>query len=79
MPDDAERERVLARQWRLAQLNLGIALGLLAFSGLYWFVDDATWQAPVFTVLGFGSVVAAASNWRQQLRNRRRQERENPR
>ena len=78
--DDAERERVLARQWRLAQVNLVLACALLGPALVWWFVDDATWQAPVFTVLGIGLVVAAVSNVRQQQRNRRRrQERENPR
>ncbi len=80
VPDDAERERALARQWRLAQVNLLLALLLLAVAGLWWFSADATWQAPTFTVLGILITVAAISNVRQQQRNRRRrQERENPR
>ena len=80
VPDDAERERALARQWRLAQVNLLLALLLLGIAGLWWFSADATWQAPTFTVLGILITVAAISNVRQQQRNRRRrQERENPR
>lgn len=79
--DDSEQAR--ARQWRLAQLNLGIAAGFLAFAALWWFVDGATWQGPVFTALGLLLVVAASANLRQQQRNRRRRaaarERENPR
>jgi hypothetical protein len=83
--DDTERSH--ARQWRLAQLNLGIAGGFLVLSSLWWFVDGATWQRPVFTVVGLALVAAAAANLRQQRRNRRRRagggeqprERENPR
>ena len=71
VPDDAERERALARQWRLAQVNLLLALLLLAVAGLWWFSADATWQAPTFTVLGILITVAAISNVRQQQRNRR--------
>ncbi len=78
-PRDEEAERLWGRQWRLAQLNLGFAGGWLVFAQLWWFVDDATWQRPVFTALGLGLVIAAASNLRQQQRNRRRrQEREDP-
>jgi hypothetical protein len=80
-PED-DTERAHARQWRLAQLNLGIAGGFLVLSALWWFVGDATWQRPVFTVLGLALVAAAAANLRQQRRNRRRRagirERENP-
>ena len=80
VPDDAERERALARQWRLAQVNLVLALCLLGAAALWWFAADAAWQAPTFTVLGILITVAAISNVRQQQRNRRRrQERENPR
>jgi peptidoglycan/LPS O-acetylase OafA/YrhL len=79
--DDTEQAH--ARQWRLAQLNLGIAVGFLVIAVVWWFVDDAIWQRPVFTVLGALLVVAATANLRQQLRNRRRRaaarERENPR
>jgi peptidoglycan/LPS O-acetylase OafA/YrhL len=79
--DDTEPAH--ARQWRLAQLNLGIAAGFLVIAVVWWFVDDATWQRPVFTVLGILLVIAATANLRQQLRNRRRRaaarERENPR
>jgi hypothetical protein len=78
--DDAERERALARQWRTAQLHLGLALALLVAAGVWWFVDDVTWQPATFTLLGVGLVVASASNLRQLQRNRRRrQEREDPR
>jgi peptidoglycan/LPS O-acetylase OafA/YrhL len=80
-PED-DTERTHARQWRLAQLNLGIAGGLLVLSAVWWFVDDATWQRPIFTVLGLALVTAAVANLRQQRRNRRRRadarERENP-
>ena len=80
VPDDAERERALARQWRRAQVNLVLALLLLGIAGLWWFTADAEWQAPTFTALGILITVAAISNVRQQQRNRRRgQERENPR
>jgi hypothetical protein len=73
-PDDAERERVLARQWRLAQVNLAIASGLFGLALFWWFVDDATWQPPVYSVLAVGLLIAAVSNVRQQQRNRRRRE-----
>ncbi len=77
---DETAERVRARQWRLAQLNLGIAGGWLVLATVWWFVDEATWQRPVFTGLGLALVIAAASNVRQQQRNRRRrQERGDPR
>jgi Flp pilus assembly protein TadB len=79
--DDSEQAH--ARQWRHAQLNLGIAGAFLVVAVLWWFVADATWQGPVFTVLGLGLVIAATANVRQQKRNRRRREeareRENPR
>jgi peptidoglycan/LPS O-acetylase OafA/YrhL len=83
--DDTEQAH--ARQWRLAQVNLGIAGAFLLVAVPWWFVDDATWQRPVFTVLGLGLVIAALANLRQQKRNRRRRasireqarERENPR
>ena len=79
VPDDPEREREVARQWRLAQINLGLALGMLAVAGVWWFSDDATWQPATFTLLGILITVAAASNVRQQQRNRRRrQERQDP-
>jgi hypothetical protein len=81
-PED-DSEQAQARQWRLAQLNLGIAAGVLAFTAIWWFVGDTTWQRPVFTALGLLLVVAASANLRQQQRNRRRRnaarERENPR
>jgi hypothetical protein len=72
VPDDAERERLLARQWRLARINLGVAIGMLVLAGLWWFADGATWEAPTFTVLGVLLTVAAASNVRQVRRNRLR-------
>ena len=79
--DDTEHAH--ARQWRLAQLNLGIAGAFLVVAAVWWFVDGATWQRPVFTVLGVLLVIAATANLRQQLGNRRRRaaarERENPR
>jgi peptidoglycan/LPS O-acetylase OafA/YrhL len=79
--DDTEHEH--ARQWRLAQLNLGIAGAFLVAAVSWWFVDGATWQGPVFTVLGLALVVAAMANVRQQKRNRQRRaqarEREDPR
>ena len=83
--DDTEHAH--ARQWRLAQLNLGIAGAFLVVAAGWWLVDGATWQGPVFTVLGLLLVIAATANLRQQLRNRRRRasireqarERENPR
>ena len=84
-PED-DNERAYARQWRLAQLNVGIAGGFLVLSAVWWFVDGESWQRPVFTVLGVALVVAAIANLRQQRRNRRRRasigkqarERENP-
>lgn len=80
VPDDAERERALARQWRLAQVHLALAIGLLVVAAVWWFTDDFRWQAPTFPVLGILITAAAISNVRQQQRNhRRRQERENPR
>ncbi len=74
-PED-DTEQAHARQWRLAQLNLGIAGGFLVLSVVWWFVGDATWQRPVFTVLGVALVVAATANLRQQRRNRARRARE---
>ena len=80
VPDDAERERVLARQWRLAQVNLAVAVAMLGLAVFWWFADDATWQPWVYTGLGVLILVAAVSNLRQQQRNRRRrQEPEDPR
>ena len=80
VPDEPEREHELARQWRLAQINLGLALGMLVLAGVWWFSEDATWQPATFTVLGVLITVAAASNVRQQQRNRRRRrERQDPR
>jgi hypothetical protein len=78
-PDDDE-ERALARQWRLAQVNLAVACGMFGLALFWWFSDDATWQPPVYTVLAVGLVIAAVANVRQQQRNRRRrQERQDPR
>jgi hypothetical protein len=80
VPDDAERERALARQWRLAQVNLVVAIGLLGLALFWWFAPDATWQPWVYTVLGVMIVISAVANVRQQQRNRRRrQERQDPR
>ena len=80
VPDDAERERALARQWRFAQLNLAFAVGLLVLALVWWFVGNTVWQPWLFSVLGVLLLVAAIANVRQQQRNRRRrQERENPR
>jgi uncharacterized membrane protein len=80
--DPAERaaaDRSAQREWRVAQVNLGIAAFWLVLALLWWFADDATWEPQLFTVLGIGLLVAALSNLRQQQRNRRRrQERENP-
>jgi hypothetical protein len=79
-PDDAEQERVLARQWRLAQVNLVLAIGMLGVAVLWWLADDADWAGPLLTLLGVLITVAAISNVRQQQRNRRRrQERQDPR
>ncbi len=80
VPDDAERERLLVRQWRLAQVNLVLAVGLLVLALFWWSVDDVTWQPWVYTGMGVLIVVAAVANVRQQQRNRRkRQERQDPR
>lgn len=80
VPEDEERAQLDARQWRLAQINLGVAVGMLVIAGLWWF-SDATWEPPTFTVLAVLLTVAAASNLRQLRRNaaRRSREKDDPR
>ncbi len=77
--DRAAADRAAQRQWRLAQVNVGIAASWLVVALVWWVADDATSQPRLFTVLGAGLFVAALSNLRQQQRNRRRRrEREDP-
>jgi hypothetical protein len=56
----------------IVRLQVGLAALWVLLAPTWWFADGATWQPPVFTVLGIAYLVSAAASLREHRRREAR-------